>query len=101
MIGAKTLTGLATEMKIPVAIVQQLLARGIIPEPYDVDDVVKEANMLPSGNLFHVRKVVPPDIWFSQAIYERMRIGKGFYEHPARTADFKGFDPEKVAVYEN
>jgi hypothetical protein len=101
MVGSRTFAALAQKMRMPVTDVQALVAKGKVPEPYDVEEIVDEAKNVPSANPFHVRNLVDKDIWFKQAICERMRIGRGFYDHPARTAGFKGFDPEKVAVYEN
>jgi hypothetical protein len=99
-LGVKTVRDLANDMRMPEAAVQELIARGMVPIPYDVDDVVQEANAKDPNAPFHVRDCVPAIIWFKQYISERMRIGKGFYDYPTRIASFIGFDADRVAVYQ-
>jgi hypothetical protein len=58
---------------------------------------VESARLMPAGSIFHVRDLFPPAFWFALPISVRMQIGRRLYD--ATLANFWGFDPEHVAVY--
>ncbi|MDR1596283.1 MAG: hypothetical protein LBR99_01130 [Treponema sp.] len=101
-LGSKPTVDYAGEMGMSVDAYMEVQALGKVPIPYDSDDMVCEANRIPSNFLFHARDTVDPDIWYRQKISKRMRNGKDFYENSDRNGDFKGFDPnDRTAIYKN
>jgi hypothetical protein len=101
MIGCKTLDVLTDEMGMSLTDCEQLIARGKMPVPFTSDEMVEEGGNIPSGNPYHVRDTIDQDIWYRLHRTKRLRLGYEFYNHPARTADFLGFDSDNVAVYTN
>jgi hypothetical protein len=101
MVGSKTIEELADEVGMPLADVQQFIARGKIPLPITANEMVEEGNKISPKSPYHARQTTDLEIWFRLFRTKRLRLGYEFYNHPARAGDFIGFDSEDVALYRN
>jgi len=92
---------LAEKMGMSLTNCKQLIAMRKIPIPFTSDEMIEESKKFPPAQQppYHARDTVDPDIWFRLYLTKRLRLGYEFYNNPARTIGFLGFDCDNVAVY--